>query len=760
MSAVSVELSAVRKTFGPTVALSGASLRAFAGEVHAIIGGNGSGTSTLAKVISGVLIPDRGQVSILGKSATSPVEARELGVANVFQEVLVADECSVLDNLYLGSDGLFGASMNQEEKRRKANALLVDLLGEPLDLETPVGELPLSLKQWITIGRALLTDPKVLILDESSAALDFDSTERLFRKMRQLKTRGVSILIVTHRIAELVRIADRATVLRDGRDVGALQKEEITEARILELIAGPEREKVMHGGAIPQRQSAAALLRVEEAKVWADASPVDLTLHPGEVVGIIGLDGQGQSDFARAVAGVQPLVAGRIALVRDHVAIPITDLQSARGNAISYVSGDRKKEGIFANLSIYENLLLPVYRAYRAGGVLNIVNRTKLDPIFRWETDKLSVRMGAPENLITSLSGGNQQKVLIARAFAEKPSVLVLNDPARGIDVGAKLDLYRNLREFAARGNAVLFLSSEIEEFLNLCTRVHVFRNGAISAEFEPPFDGHAILNAMFGRKTTAPLPGEALEEEERHAHHAAPTGEAGTAAATPATAWRTPSFEGGRPVPRPVPVGGPTRTPVRERIDRDAASAAAPFVLTSPAMAPGGQVPARFVEDSRISPPLTWSGVPEGTRSFALAITDPDLPEAFNFPRAFAHWLVHDIPADVRGLAEGASGTALMPAGARELPSDFVTFRIPGFGRGYGGPWPPDRAHRYVFTLYALKVAALDLRADADLVAFSAAVLPTTIDTASFVAVYGPAGKPLPRQVDDPSQSLLVEEG
>lgn len=758
MSAVSVELSAVRKTFGPTVALSGASLRAFAGEVHAIIGGNGSGKSTLAKVISGVLIPDSGQVSILGKSATSPVEARELGVANVFQEVLVADECSVLDNLYLGSDGLFGASMNQEEKRRKADALLRDLLGEPLDLDTPVGELPLSLKQWITIGRALLTDPKVLILDESSAALDFDSTERLFRKMRELKKRGVSILIVTHRIAELVRIADRATVLRDGRDVGALEKEEITEARILELIAGPEREKVMHEGAIPQRQSAVPLLRVEEAKVWADSPPIDLTLHPGEVVGIIGLDGQGQADFARAVAGVQALSAGRIALVRDHVAIPITDLQSARDNAISYVSGDRKKEGIFANLSIYENLLLPVYRAYRAGGVLNLVNRTKLDPVFRWETEKLAVKMGAPENLITSLSGGNQQKVLIARAFAEKPSVLVLNDPARGIDVGAKLDLYRNLREFAARGNAVLFLSSEIEEFLNLCTRVHVFRNGAISADFEPPFDGHAILNAMFGRKTTAAMPGEALEEEERHHHaHAGP---AAAATPAPATSRRTPAFEDGRPVPRPVPVAAPARPTAGAPSGVEPGGEAAPFVLASPAIAAGGRVPPRFVEDSRVSPPLAWSGVPEGTRSFALSVTDPDLPEAFNFPRAFAHWLVHDIPPDVRALAEGASGTARMPAGARELPSDFVTFRIPGFGRGYGGPWPPDRAHRYVFTLYALKVAALDLAADADLPAFSAAVLPTAIDSASFVAVYGPAGKPLPRQVDDPSQSLLVEEG
>ena len=164
------------------------------------------------------------------------------------------------------------------------------------------------------------------------------------------------------------------------------------------------------------------------------------------------------------------------------------DLRTARANRISYVSGDRKKEGIFANLSIFENLLLPVYREYRAGGVLSLVNRVKLSPIFEWEAGKLAVKMNRPDNAITALSGGNQQKVLIARAFAEKPAVLVLNDPARGIDIGAKLDLYQNLREFAARGGAVIFLSSELEEFLNLCTRVCVFRNGAISSAFEPPY--------------------------------------------------------------------------------------------------------------------------------------------------------------------------------------------------------------------------------------------------------------------------------
>jgi Raf kinase inhibitor-like YbhB/YbcL family protein len=724
MTYPTVELSSVRKTFGPTVALGGANLTAYAGEVHAIIGGNGSGKSTLAKVISGVLIPDSGQVSILGKSATSPYEARKIGISNVFQEVLVADECSVLDNLYLGADGLTGASMNKEEKEAKANALMRELLGFDVDLSELVGELPLSIKQWITIARALLTDPKVLILDESSAALDFESTERLFRKMRQLKARGASILIVTHRIAELVRIADRATVLRDGVDVGRLSKSEITEARILELIAGPEREKTLQEQPLPGRLRDSALLRVFDAKVWPDSARFNFTLYPGEVVGVTGLDGQGQADFVRAVAGIQPLEAGQMTVVRDGKATVISDLTSARDNNVSYVSGDRKKEGIFANLSIFENMMMPVYKEYRTGGILNLINRTKLSPVFEWEAGKLAVKMGDRQNLITSLSGGNQQKVLIARAFAEKPVVLVLNDPARGIDIGAKLDLYRNLKEFAARGNSVLFLSSEIEEFLNLCTRVHVFRNGSISADFEPPYDGHAILNAMFGRKATARLPGEPANENADETASSAPP-------------LHEPRFEDGRPVPRALDF--------QEEREVTTLTAAPSFKLQAPDIAPGGIIPARFAEDSKTSPRLVWSGQPDGTKSFALSITDPDLPAEFNLPRAFAHWLVTNIPANVRELPEGASGGRGLPQGAVELNSDFVNFKIPGFGRGYGGPWPPDREHRYFFTLYALKADRLELPADADLTAFAAAVMPVSIDAASFVAVYGPAKQHLP---------------
>ncbi|MGE0213566.1 MAG: YbhB/YbcL family Raf kinase inhibitor-like protein, partial [Parvibaculaceae bacterium] len=559
-------------------------------------------------------------------------------------------------------------------------------------------------------------------------ALDFDSTERLFRKMRQLKQAGASILIVTHRIAELVRIADRATVLRDGVDVGCLEKEEITEARILELIAGPERERSEHGQSIPERQGPAQLLRVTDGRVWTDSGAITFNLHPGEIVGITGLDGQGQADFVRCLAGIQRLVSGRVSIVHEKAASEVSDLRSARENNISYVSGDRKREGIFANLSIFENLLIPVYQEYRLGGILNLINRTKLAPIFEWESSKLAVKMGDRDNAITSLSGGNQQKVLIARSFAEKPLVLVLNDPARGIDIGAQLDLYRNLREFAARGNAVVFLSSELEEFLNLCTRVHVFRNGTISAEFEPPYDGHVLLNAMFGRKATARLPGEAANQ------NVEPD-------VVPALRAAGGGFEGGRPMPRAVSTS-PRREP--------SVSTGGPFLLTAPDIPSNSVIPERFVEESRLSPRLVWSGAPEGTRSFALSITDPDLPEEFNFPRYFAHWMVHDIPATARELPEGASGGPLLPHGALELNSDFVTFGIPGFGRGYGGPWPPDQQHRYVFTLRALKVERLGLPPGADFNAFASAVLPVTIDSTSFIAFYGPARKPLPSQ--DPS--------
>ena len=498
----------VKKYFGPTRALDGASFSARAGEIHAIVGGNGCGKSTMAKVVSGILPVDSGSVSILGETPSTPAESRALGISTVYQEVMVADESSVVDNIYLGADRLFSKTLSQARKVARAAALMQELSGEAVDPHALVGTLPLGLKQWITIARALLSEPKILILDESSAALDFDSTERLFNKMRALRDAGTTVLIVTHRIAELIRISDRATVLRDGRDVGVLEKHEITEKNLLALMTGVDRAGSHHALAAPQPKTADRALKVRQMVVVPGARAFDFDLRRGEIVGVAGLDGQGQDAFVRVLAGVQPAAQGVVQVASQGAAWSLVrTLAEAVAARISYVSGDRKREGIFASLSIFENMMMPLYREKRRGGILGIIDRATLGATFKREADNLLIKFGMKEDRITSLSGGNQQKVLIGRGFAMRPDIIVLNDPARGIDVGAKAELYKHLRSFAEDGRSVVYMSSELEEFLGFATRVIVFRDGAPFEAFDGArLDPKAVLEAMFGQTSGAGL--------------------------------------------------------------------------------------------------------------------------------------------------------------------------------------------------------------------------------------------------------------
>ena len=505
-----ISLQNVRKHFGPTRALDGVSFSARAGEIHAVVGGNGCGKSTLAKVVSGILPVDGGSVSVLGETPATPAESRALGISTVYQEVLVADESSVVDNIFMGADRLFTKTLNLREKTRRAAALMRDLSGETVDPHAMAGSLPLSLKQWITIARGLLSEPRILILDESSAALDFDSTERLFTKMRELRDRGTTILIVTHRIAELVRIADRATVMRDGRDVGVLEREEITEKNLLALMTGEDQGAGESQNEAPVPEVEELALHARGLQLWPGSDRFDLEVRRGEVIGIVGLDGQGQDDLVRALSGVHPPVAGEIvAYDRDGEGQPIRRLADAVGSRVVYVSGDRKREGIFDRLSIMENMVMPLYREKRRGGVLGFVDWAGLRTIFDREADNLLIKFGQHSDRITSLSGGNQQKVLIGRGFAMRPDLIVLNDPARGIDVGAKNELYRQLRTFAGSGKSVIYLSSEIEEFVGFATRIIVFRDGAPFDAFEGRgFDPKTILESMFGQTDGSGLAG------------------------------------------------------------------------------------------------------------------------------------------------------------------------------------------------------------------------------------------------------------
>ena len=501
------------KSFGVTKALNGVNFKANFGEIHAIVGGNGCGKSTLAKVISGVLPLDKGKVSIMGQSPNSPIEAQRVGIATVFQEVMIAEEATVYENLFIGYDSFFGKKLAHRDRVEKAASIMLELSGEFVDPYTIASQLSLGMKAWITIGRAFLRNPKVLILDESSAALDFDSTERLFAKMRTLRDQGAAIFIVTHRIAELVRISDRATVMRDGVDVGVLAGDEITEKNLLGLMTGDKKFSTASEikATPPDSISDEIVLSAKDLKVWDNGDVINFDLPKGEILGVTGLDGQGQDNFVKALAGIDQPLSGEVIVKqsdeerertkKDYTTV--NSLLDAKKSGVGYVSGDRKKEGIFPNMSIYENMVIPLYKGKQSktsGGFIGFIKWMELNGIFDWEVERLSIKTGPKNNLITSLSGGNQQKVMIARAFTTTPKILILNDPARGIDVGAKRDLYKHLRIFVNDGGTAIFLSSELEEFIGLCHRVLVFRDGSIFETFEKEdINPNTILEGMFG---------------------------------------------------------------------------------------------------------------------------------------------------------------------------------------------------------------------------------------------------------------------
>jgi ribose transport system ATP-binding protein len=300
--------------------------------------------------------------------------------------------------------------------------------------------------------------------------------------MRELRDAGSTVIIVTHRIAELIRISDRATVLRNGRDVGVLEKGEITEKNLLGLMTG--KSEVSEAGVEEAHKALSdeILLRANGLKIWTDGDEVEFDLLKGEIVGVAGLDGQGQNEFVRALAGIRPAAQG-LPLAKTDAGkfVEIRNLEDAETCHISYVSGDRKREGIIPNLSIFENLLIPLYHKHLKDGRLGFIDWDSLSSIFDWAVERLSIKIGQKSNKITSLSGGNQQKVLIARWLLRQPDIFVISEPTRGIDVGAKAEIYRIMREVTGAGKAILMISSELPEVIGMSDRILVMRAGSIA---------------------------------------------------------------------------------------------------------------------------------------------------------------------------------------------------------------------------------------------------------------------------------------
>ena len=490
----------IYKRFDETVALCGCSLTINPGEIHAIVGENGSGKSTLAKILSGVVLPDSGTVSIFGETPRDPMRARALGVATIFQEVLVAETLPVVDNIFAGTDSLWNRSRTRAEARDESRKILRRFTGSEINPDTLVQNLPLSVQQWIVIARALLANPRVLILDESSAALDLDATARLHIEIRRLRDEGCCVVIVTHRIAELIRVADRATVLRDGAVVGELVGTNISESNLLGMMSA--KHVILETKAKPppltERPVRNVLLSAIDISVGPNAPRFDFHLRAGEIVGATGLDGQGHSDFLRVVAGLSPPFSGSISVAGRNAPEPVRDLSEATAKGIAYISGDRAHDGIFPNMSIFENFALPLYRS--TFGEFGWIDQRPLEQAFVEEIRRLSIKVARASNLITSLSGGNQQKVLIGRALAVAPRIIILDDPARGVDVGTKQELHAQLKDFAGQGGAVVYLSSEIEEFFDFADCVLVFRSRTLFRTLPSTnFSEHALLAAMFG---------------------------------------------------------------------------------------------------------------------------------------------------------------------------------------------------------------------------------------------------------------------
>jgi ribose transport system ATP-binding protein len=496
-----VAVRGVSKSFGEAHALRACSFSARFGEVHAVVGENGSGKSTLAKLLAGVLRPDSGTILVNDRRPASPRQARADGVAVVFQEILVAEGGSVLDNLFIGDDGLLAARRPQREKRAMAQALLTRLVGAPVELDAPIETLPLNLRQWVVIARALLGEPRVVVFDESTAALDHSSAERFLDMVRRLRDEGVCVLIVTHRIQELASICDRATVLSDGKDVGTLAGAEITEPRLLALMRGDTRGIALPAAgataAPPPSEAGEAALAVSGLKLTPETAPIDFAVRGGEIVGLAGLEGHGQIEFIQAITGFRAPAAGSVVVTNRGSRRTIDSARAAERAEMAYIPGDRKVEGLFPNLSVFENFGIACYRRATRLGFIDL---HRVRAMFHQQVADLAVRLGSPGAPINSLSGGNQQKIVIGRALAAKPRVLALNDPTRGVDIGAKRDLYALLHGLAAEGKAIVFLSNEIEEFPGLCNRVAVFRSGTVFRTIEgAAVTSDAVLAAMFG---------------------------------------------------------------------------------------------------------------------------------------------------------------------------------------------------------------------------------------------------------------------
>ena len=494
MSERLLELQQVTKSFGAVRALKGVSFDLLPGEVHALLGENGAGKSTLIKIIAGAHVPDSGIVAFHGESVTdlTPSRARALGVACIYQQPALFPELTVVENIALRLESLRMFRWIRWGDRLVSAKRLLKQVGANLDATRRVSELSMPQQQLVEIACALGLGAKVLIMDEPTSALTRSEQTLLLGLVKDFRRRGIGVVYISHRLEEIFELADRVTVLRDGESVVTFRASEVTEIQLIERMVGREVTQVY-----PTRDGSCGRAVLELESVSCGSSgvhDVSLVVHAGEVVGVSGLVGAGRTELARVLFGLTPAESGSIRI--DGEPVRIHSPQSAMNHGIGYVPEDRRRHGIILEMSVAANITLAVHSRVFPGGWLRSSAETLLASQF---IEDLGIKAESPEAPGATLSGGNQQKVSLARWLATQPKILILDEPTQGVDIGAKAEIHRIIRDLAGKGLAVIMISSDLPEILGMSDRIVVMRQGRVAGILPGGAEARTVMAMAVG---------------------------------------------------------------------------------------------------------------------------------------------------------------------------------------------------------------------------------------------------------------------
>lgn len=499
MSDALLQLTAVAKSFGAVRALKGVSFDLKAGEIHALLGENGAGKSTLIKIITGAHQPDSGTIQIAGQSVEklSPASARALGIACIYQQPALFPDLTVAENIGLRLEHARIFSRVHWNERRAAAQKLLGRIGAEISPDSEIRSLSMPEQQLVEIACALGAGARIVIMDEPTASLTQKETHLLFAVVRELRKNGVGVIYISHRLEEIFQLADRVTILRDGESVGTNRVEDMNEPALIKMMVGREISAIYPPAENSPGEVVLSLKNLSCAAGGVD--DVSLEIRAGEILGLAGLVGAGRTELARTIFGITPADSGEIHLRGKP--IQVRSPQEAVAQGIAYVPEDRRRHGVILEMPIAQNMTMAIHRRIFPGTWLRFGAEKQLALDYIRD---LSIRAFGPEAPGSSLSGGNQQKVALARWLAAKPKVLILDEPTQGVDVGAKSEIHKIIRALAKEGLAVLMISSDLPEALGMSDRIAVMRGGKVTAILPGKSEASAVMAAALGKKGAA----------------------------------------------------------------------------------------------------------------------------------------------------------------------------------------------------------------------------------------------------------------